>query len=179
MIADVIQTRENHFTDFDEYLERIAKSLASLLDAFPNQPAFHLAPNPIAMHAYDCPVLYQGSRSWDNDLLFAASNSKGICCDDYKIEDAGISNRRAWILYKHDSLCDFDGISAYTTFFWLSTAIIVDQTICLHVGFDWKMGTLPNRFSFEREEAIVKKKVLSPKCWRALHQRRFLTDTSC
>jgi len=121
VIADVIQIKEIHF--FDEYLERIAKGLASLLDAFPVQPAWHIAPNPIALHAYGCPVLYQGSRSWDNDLLFAASNAEGLCCDDYMIEDAGISKRRrAWVLYKHDSLCDFAGASTYTTFFWLSTA---------------------------------------------------------
>ena len=108
-------------------------------------------------------------------MLFAASNAEGLCCDDYMIEDAGISKRRrAWVLYKHDSLCDFAGASTYTTFFWLSTAVVVDQTICLHVGFDWRMGSLPNSFIFDKDEAIVRKKVLSPKCWRAVHEKNIL-----
>ena len=78
-----------------------------------------------------------------------------------------------WVEYEYASLTDFDGRERYTEFFALATAIVKDEIINMHFGFDWKIGSEPKRHNFDVCEERLNKKILQQKFWRRLHARAF------
>ena len=146
----------------------IANQLILLLDDFLEPPDSRLFANPIVKRAHDYPAI---SRSFGTKL-FAGLGAKNLICDAFILVDAGITaNRRIWIEYEYASLTDFDGRERYTEFFALATAIVKDEIINMHFGFDWKLGSEPKRHNFDVCEERLNKKILQQKFWRRLHAR--------
>ena len=140
-----------------------------LLSEFPEPPEIGLWENPVVDAALMLPSLRPGSRLNTTNILFGASDAQNLVCDGNTLTDAGITaSRRLWLLYKYDSLTDFDGTYGYATIFAMVTSVVESTTI-IHVGFDWRYGDNPNRLTFDSGEFKIRKSLLDQKCWRALH----------
>ena len=166
--SDII-FQEVPFNTFRDYLRQVARDTKQLLSEFPTTPEFHLWENPVADRAIGFPALRTGSRLVSTDLLFHASDGRNLVCDGNVLIDAGISKaRRLWLLYRYDSLTQFDGSSGYTSVLGVITAI-VDPNTTVHVGFDWSGVDDLNRLTFDVDEPKIQSTVLCRKNWRALH----------